>query len=492
MDGLVEKLAAIVGRKNVIDDAGTLERYSKDGSFAAPIKPRLVVKVKSADEVQSIVKLAKETGTPLVPVSSTGPGQRGDTVPSVPEALIVDMSGMKRIISVNRQQRMAVVEPGVTYGELKAALAKEGLEFSMPLAPKAGKSVVASVLDMEPRLNALHQWNFIDPLRCTEVIWGDGNRMFTGEAGGAPRDIGKQQESEKWQVSGTGPMMLDFYRLLTGSQGSMGIVTWASLKCEVASPVHQMHLVPAAKVEDLIDFVYRVIKNRLGSEMLILNRASLASLVADDAADMAKRMADMPAWVALVGISGQSLLPEQRAKAQTLDIAEIAQQFGLKLLPSLPGLSGDTVYAKVIGTGEASGWKSKPKGSFAELFFTTTLDRFPEFNAKMTELAAEAGYPLGDIGVYVNPQNMGTSYHCEFILPYDGASSAETARAKKLFVKASETFAGMGAYYLRPHGIWSRLQLNKDAQSTMVLQRLKGIFDPNNIMNTGKLGLQGE
>ncbi|MDP2791710.1 MAG: FAD-binding oxidoreductase [Rectinemataceae bacterium] len=485
MDGLVEKLAAIVGRENVVDNASTLERYSKDGSFAAPMKPRLVVKVKSADEVQGIVKLANETGTPLVPVSSTGPGQRGDAVPSVPEAVIVDLSGMKRILSVNRQQRMAVVEPGVTYGELNAALAKEGLEFSMPLAPKAGKSVVASVLDLEPRLNALHQWNFLDPLRCTEVVWGDGNRMYTGEAGGGPLDIEKQQGSERWQVSALGPMMLDFYRLLTGSQGSMGIVTWASLKCEVASPVHAMHLVPASKVEDLIDFVYRVIKLRLGNEMLILNRAALAALVGGDASDM-------PAWVALVGVSGQSLLPEQRAQAQTLDISDIAQQLGLKLLPSLPGLSGDTVYSKVTGTGETSGWKNKAKGSYAELFFTTTLDRFPEFNAKMNELAAEAGYPLSDIGVYVNPQNMGTSYHCEFILPYDGACASETARAKKLFVQASETFAGMGAYYLRPHGIWSRLQLNKDAQSTMILQRMKGIFDPKNIMNTGKLGLQGE
>jgi FAD/FMN-containing dehydrogenase len=203
-------------------------------------------------------------------------------------------------------------------------------------------------------------------------------------------------------------------------------------------------------------------------------------------------MADMPAWVALVGISGQNILPEQRAQAQILDIADIAQQFGMKFLPALPGLSGDQVYAKVTGTGEASSWKKKSKGSFAELFFTTTLDRVPEFNATMNELAAAAGYPLADIGVYVNPQNMGTSYHCEFILPYDGASASETARAKKLFVQASETFAGMGAYYLRPHGIWSRLQLNKDAQSTMILQRMKGIFDPNNIMNTGKLGLQGE
>jgi FAD/FMN-containing dehydrogenase len=492
MDGLVERLAAIVGKENVTDEAKTLERFSRDGSFAAPMKPRLVVKVKSAEEVQSIVKLANETGTPLVPVSSTGSGQRGDSVPSVPEAVVVDLSGMKRILSVNRQQRIAVVEPGVTYTELKAALAKEDLEFSMPLAPKAGKSVVASVLDLEPRLNALHQWNFIDPLRCTEVVWGDGNRMFTGEAGGGPLDIEKQQSTERWQASGTGPMMLDFYRLLTGSQGSMGIVTWASLKCEAASPVHKMFFVPAKSAADLVDFVYRVIRLRLGNEMLIVNKAALAALVADNADDIAVRAADMPDWAALVGVSGQNILPEQRAKAHALDITDIAQQFGLKLVPSLPGLSGDDVYSKVTSSCGPESWKKKAKGSCAELFFTTTLDRVPEFVAKMNDLAAKAGYPLSDIGVYVNPQNMGTSYHCEFLLPYDGECPTETARAKKLFTQASEVFSGLGAYYLRPHGNWARLQLNKDAQSTMILQRMKGIFDPKNIMNTGKLGLQGE
>ena len=47
----------------------------------------------------------------------------------------------------------------------------------------------------------------------------------------------------------------------------------------------------------------------------------------------------------------------------------------------------------------------------------------------------------------------------------------------------------MGAYYLRPHGMWARLQLNKDAQSAALLKRLKGVFDPNDIMNTGKLAV---
>lgn len=491
MDGLVEKLSEIVGRENIADDESTLEKYSRDGSFTAPMMPQLVVKVCNAEQVQKIVRLANETGTPLIPVSSTGPRQRGDTVPTVPEAVILDLGGMKKIISINRQQRIAVVEPGVTYGELTEALAKEGLELPMPLAPKAGKSVVASLLDMEPRMNALHQWNFVDPLRCTEVVWGDGNRMYTGEAGAGPLDVEKQQSGERWQVSGTGPMMLDFYRLLTGSQGSMGIVTWASLKCEAASPVHKMFFVPAPDISGLVDFAYKVERLRLGCEFMIVNGATLASLLGDGPESVTNIAAGLPAWVALVGISGQSILPEMRAKSHELDIADIAREFGLNLLPALPGIHGSEVLKKTTSACSGAYWKENAKGGFAELFFTTTLDRTPEFIEAMATLASESGILAKNIGVYIQPQNMGTSYHCEFIIPYDPASPEETERAQALFTAASEAFSAMGAYYLRPHGPWARLQLNKDAQSTVLLKRLKSIFDPNNIMNTGKLGLQG-
>ena len=185
--------------------------------------------------------------------------------------------------------------------------------------------------------------------------------------------------------------MLDFYRLLTGSQGSMGIVTWASLKCEAASPVHKVGFVAANKMEDLVDFVYRVIRLRLGNEMLILNKTALASLVAVDKSDFAAAAAELPAWAAVVGISGQSLLPEKRAEAHSLDISDIAQQFGLKFVNALPGLSGESVYKKLVGSCGKESWKAKKKGSFAELFFTTTLDRVGEFEAAMQKMAIETG-----------------------------------------------------------------------------------------------------
>ena len=161
------------------------------GTGASPRRcGRAVVKVKTAEEVQAIVKLANETE------DSSGPGElrrtplQGRHRAQRSRSVIVDLSGMKRILNINRQQRIAVVEPGVTYGELSAALAKEGLmPFHAAARRRPANRSWPSVLDMEPRLNALHQWNFIDPLRCTEVVWGDGNRMYTGEAGGSPMDL---------------------------------------------------------------------------------------------------------------------------------------------------------------------------------------------------------------------------------------------------------------------------------------------------------------
>jgi FAD/FMN-containing dehydrogenase len=486
-DSMKEKLATIVGAENVKDDAGLLDSYAKDLSFATGIRPWFVVKPQNAQQVQDLVKWANETSTPLVPVSSGGPHHKGDTIPSVPQSVIVDLTGMNRILNVNRQQRMTVVEPGVTYGELQEALAKEGLTLSMPLAPRATKSVMTSILEVEPRLNANHQWQYHDPLRCMEVVWGDGNSMFTGEAAGGVKDLEKQWDAQKWQVSGNGPNMFDFLRIPTQAQGTMGIVTWASLKCEVLPTIHNMHFVPGKKVEDLIDFVYRVIRLRFSDELMVMNGSYLAELLGESAEQIQQLKAELPQWVALVGVLGRELLPEERVEQQTSDIEEIAQQHGLKMVPALPKIKGDKVLSKALNPSKELYWKETAKGAYQDIFFVTTLDKTPTFLKAMYGLAEEEGYNTSDIGVYIQPQHCGSSYHLEFHLPYDPNNALETAKVKRMFEKGSELMAGLGAFYARPYGMWAKLQLNKDAQSYNALKKLKKIFDPNDVMNTGKL-----
>lgn len=172
-----EELAKIVGKGNVLDDPGTLDAYSKDQSFVPTRKPRFVVKPDSVDEVQKIVQWANQTSTPLVPVSSGPPHFYGDSVPSATGAIIVDLTKMKRVIRIDRRSRMIIVEPGVTYSQLQPEVAKEGLKLSMPLLPRSNKSVIASLLERQPRLVPKDQWTLLDPLGCLQVVYGKSRTM---------------------------------------------------------------------------------------------------------------------------------------------------------------------------------------------------------------------------------------------------------------------------------------------------------------------------
>lgn len=489
MEGKKIALSEIVGLDSVCDSSEMLEEYSKDNSFVKPILPELVVKVKNSDEVQKIILWAKETKTPLVPISSKAPRHRGDTVPSVAGAVIVDMSGMNKILGIHKKHRIVHVEPGVTYGQLNAALAKEGLMVASSLAPKANKSVITSLLDIEPRVSPRHQWNYFEPLRGMGVIYGDGKLFFAGSGAMGPQNLELQWSKSLYQVNSLGPQNYDFTRTLTQSQGTMGIVVWAAIKCQAKPTVHNMFMATAKKSQDLEDFVYSVLHNRFGEELCIMNSAYLAAILGAEAKEISVLKNELPPWVALVGVAGRVMLEEMKAKQQELDIDELAQQYGLKMMQVLPGLKAQDVLEKITNPCGDRYWKERYKGGYQDIFFVTTLDKTAKFIDAIHVLATECGYPVSNIGVYIQPQHMGTSVSIEFNLPYDKENAKETAEVREFYFKASQELSKLGAFYSRPHGNWASLQLKKDTQNYEVLKKLKSIFDPNNIMNPGKISL---
>jgi len=191
-----ENLMQIEGSGEVLQDAATLEAYARDVSFVNSIRPAYVIKPKTAEAIQRLVKMANETLTPLVPMSSGPPHFRGDTVPGIGGTIVVDLSGMKKIIFVDRARRVAMVEPGVTFAELIPAAEKEGLRLNMPLLPRHSKSVVGSMLEREPVTMPKYQWDMSDPLACTGLFFGAGDEFRTGQAAG-PGTI-----AEQWAVGG--------------------------------------------------------------------------------------------------------------------------------------------------------------------------------------------------------------------------------------------------------------------------------------------------
>jgi len=479
-----EELGKITGSSNVLDSPETLENYSRDTSFVPQIQPRCVVRPANAEEVESIVKWANETGTPLVPVSSGAPHSRGDTVPGVDGAIVVDLSRMKKIIRVDPVNKLAMVEPGVTYGELQMELEKEGLCAYMPLAPRSTKSVIGSILEREPVTMPSHHWDSADPLLCAEVVFGSGERFRTGEASG-PDTVEEQWEIGRVQMNPFGHSHVDFQRLLSGAQGTIGIVTWATLKCCYLSSVSRALLVPSDRIEPLIDLIYKPLKFRLGGRLFIMNDLNLACLLGGTPHEIRELKNVLPPWVLFASFEGYGVLPEEKAAYEEADFREMAESCGLKPETAIPGTKAEELASLLCKPYPEPYWKSRLKGGFQDIFFLTTLDKTPDFTAAMSDLAQRQNYPVENIGVYIQPIVQGTSCHCEFNFYYD--PSQESEAVKQLISAAGEEIAGMGGFFSRPYPTWKDTTY-RNAEGTLAMQRkIKDIFDPNSILNPGKL-----
>ncbi|MGD8455185.1 MAG: FAD-binding oxidoreductase [Anaerolineales bacterium] len=479
-------LMEIVGEDGVLENPELGTSFSLDQNLIEPLKPGFSVKPKNVDEVQQIVLWANRTQTPLVPVSSGEPHFRGDTDASAPEAVQVDLSGMKRILKINRRNRLVLIEPGVTHAELQPALKAEGMRLVAPLLPRKKKSVIASLLEREPVMSSKYQWNLLEPLRSLEIVWGNGDKFYSG--GGTFRG----EKDEDWEAGlvpliGPGPNQLDFYKFVSAAQGSMGIVTWASVKCEVYPEVRKLYFIPAEKLEHLIDFTYEMLKFRFGDELFILNRTCLANILAENPTDIDALKDTLPPWTVVVDICGGHILAEERLAAQESDIRDLVQKNELDMVPSLQGVEGEAMLDLILGSSPEPYWKLRYKGGSQEIFFLTTLDKTPGFVTIMFSIAEKMKYPISDIGVYLQPAQQGTGCHCEFVLPFDPDNQAEVENTQKLFKEASLKLFEGGAYFSRPYGIWADMVYPDDARNTIVTRQIKEIFDPKNVMNPGKL-----
>lgn len=478
---LKSRIAEVVGEGNVSTDPGLLSTYRQAG-MAAGGEPRLVARPASTPQVRGLIKLAREEGMNLVFSSSSPPRFRGGTVPHG-EAVIVDMSGMDRIVRVDRRNKVALIEPGVRYAQLIEAADKAGLKVLMPLLPRQGKSVLASMLEREPITIPKYHWDTTDPMLCTEIVFGTGDLFRTGSAAG-PGSLKEQWARGGAQKNPMGPAQTDFARILQGSQGTMGAMTWCSVKLEVKPSLHEIWFVPDAKLSRLIDLTYRALRPRLGDEWMILDSYALAAVIAEDPGRIDEIAGRQAPYTAVYGISGYEYLPEKRVAYQRHDIAVHAQAAGVSAVREVPGCSAGRMEKILSGPSPEPYYKFGPRGAFLDIFFLTTLDRTPGFISVMREQAEKSGYPASRVGTYIQPIQQGRNVHLEFTIYYDPADSEG---ARRLFTAASAALSDAGAYFSRPYGPWSDLVYPRFPKTVEMLKTTKGMLDPDGILNRGKL-----
>lgn len=226
---MLEELRTIVGPDRVTCDPGELYCYSFDSSYVRG-HADYVVRPKSAEEIAEIVRLAGKLGVPIVPRGSAS-GLTGGSVP-VKGGIVLDMSGMNRILELDVENLQVVIEPGIIHKDLNKELNRHGFFFP----PDPGSSDICTVGGLIANggsgMHSVKYGTVKDYVLGLEVVLPGGDIITTGCK--APKTS-----------SG-----YDLTRLFVGSEGTLGIITKARLKIHPLPEARSILMATFSSIED--------------------------------------------------------------------------------------------------------------------------------------------------------------------------------------------------------------------------------------------------
>ena len=310
---------------------------------------------------------------------------------------------------------------------------------------------------------------------------GNGALFRTGSAAG-PGTLEEMIESGCGINQAQGPVWLDLGRVITGSQGTLAIVTWASVKVRPIGTVSTPAYLQSDDINTLADCVSQIIRRRLGEESVLLNRKGLAQLLGVDPA----ATANMPQWTYLTTVRGFRFFPERYRDNQLADMADIAGGFGLAVQDSLLGLSNERIAAVLCGSSDKGAyWRQRNGKEILDLFFLSTMDKIGFYSGLAEAAAEKCGLRREDLCVYAQPSQMGRNCHIEFIIQADRETAAKLEKLLGIVLLDNK------AFFSRPYGSLVEKIYNRCTDQKTVMPVIKRFFDENNVMNPGRLVYDG-
>jgi hypothetical protein len=482
--GLRQDLIAIAGAENFIDESEKLLAYSKDYSLTKPSMPHCAVQPGNREEIQEIVKLSNKYKIPLTPCSS-GVHFNGNTVP-LQGGIILDLRRMNKILRVDERNRAIRIEPGVTWKQLQDELAKHDLMALTPLLPHSQKSALSSHLEREPML--IPKFEYGDPILNVEAILPKGELFRSGSA----CVTGFPDESAADGVNPQGPG-IDWVKLFQGAQGTFGVVTWGIVKAEMKPKIDKTFFISFNTVKQAVEATYRIQKSMIGSECLLLNNFNLAAILSEKwPEDFNLLKGQLSPWTLVLVLAGGWRRSEERVEyeedalhALTIELAIPKLQTSLDHMPglerSLPGM------LRTTWPEEKTYWKFGYKGSCQDIYFHTPMSRVPEFTDLTRQVATKNGYPVDEIGFYIQPIERGRVCHFESTFYYDPDDQKSANSIRNLYIETAEALMENGAFFTRPYGPIAEMVYDRAASYTFALKKTKNWLDPNNIMGSGRL-----
>jgi glycolate oxidase len=209
---LIDDLRRLLGPRYVLTAKEDVVVYEQDGSFMC-VMPEVVALPASTQEVAGVVRLARAAGVPIVPRGS-GTGLAGGAVPAE-GGIVLSLARMNRILEIDLENRIAVLEPGVINLDVTKAVAPHGLFFAPDPSSQAACSIGGNVANNSGGPHTLAYGVTTNHVLGLEVVLADGSIAWVG---------GRLPDTPGYDLVG----------LFVGSEGTLGIVTKAVVRLMAA------------------------------------------------------------------------------------------------------------------------------------------------------------------------------------------------------------------------------------------------------------------
>lgn len=206
------RMRAVVGPKGFIDDAADMAPYLVERRDLYKGRAGAVLRPASTAEVSALMKIAHETGTPIVPQGGNT-GLVGGQIPfETGDEIILSLSRMNRIAGLDAENDTLTLEAGVTLKAAQDAAEEAGRFFPLSLASEGSCQIGGNLATNAGGTAVLHYGNARDLVLGLEVVLADG-RVWDGRKGLRKDNTG-----------------YDLKHIFMGSEGTLGIITGAVLK----------------------------------------------------------------------------------------------------------------------------------------------------------------------------------------------------------------------------------------------------------------------
>jgi glycolate oxidase len=452
----LQQLGTIVGPDNILITKEAISDYAHDESSIEPHFPEVVVRAETTQEVSRILSLANRERVPVTPRGG-GTGLTGGSIPAY-GGILLSLEKMNRIIELDNENLTVTVEPGVLIMDLHAYVEKRGLMYPPDPGQKSG-AIGGNISTNAGGMRGVKYGVTQDFVLGLEVVLPTGEVTLLGG---------------KTVKNATGYSLTD---LIIGSEGTLAVVTKAILRLVPLPKIKVTLYAPYSNFEDASRTVSEIIKNKIVPPAVeFADQSSI--LVAERYLNRSMPQNDAPAYV-LIRMDGNA---KEAVDADYEAVGEICMKNN-----ALDVLVADTKESqeKVWEGRSCIIDAAKAEGFIEVLDCVVPRNRIPELVKGLNDIAEKHGVECQNFG-HAGDGNVHTN-----VLKKDMSDEEWNRKIPKLVEEVYQLSVSLGGTISGEHGIGlirkSFLSMALDKVQIELMKGIKRVFDPNNILNPGKI-----